>query len=206
MTLRRSLTCGLIVMAGLCGYVHIVAAPEAVSSMARMGEVAPDFAIKDVYGKGYTLSEFKGRIIVLEWLNPACPFSKARHEDKTMQNTYARYAGKGVIWLGIDSSHFAKAEAVRVHMAEKHLNYPVLLDADGKVGQQYGAKTTPHMFVIDKAGKLVYSGAIDDDAGGGKSEKETVNYVALAIDSLLAGKDIPKPQTRSYGCSVKYAR
>jgi len=185
-----AITSGLVLL-------QAVAGPAAGTLKAEVGAPAPGFSLPDTYGKTFTLAEFKGKTVVLEWLNQKCPVSRGKHKDKTMQTTYAKYADKGVVWLGIDSSHYLKAESNRVYAAQKHLNYPILNDPDGKVGWAYGAKTTPHMFVIDKEGKLIYDGAIDD--------KGKTNYVAAALDSLLAGKPVAKPKTQPYGCSVKYA-
>lgn len=168
--------------------------PEA----AKVGAAAPDFKLKDLYGKEFTLSEFKDKIVVLEWLNIGCPVSQGAHEEQTMQKTYRKYAGKDVIWLGIDTTSGASAEKDRVYGVEMMLPYPILLDKEGKVGHAYGAKTTPHMFVIDKSGKLAYAGAIDD--------KGDTNYVAGAIDAILAGKTPSPAETKSYGCGIKYPR
>ena len=165
---------------------------------AKVGGAAPDFKLKDLYGKEFSLSEFKDKVVVLEWLNIGCPVSKGAHEEQTMQKTYRKYAGKGVVWLGIDTTSGASAEKDRVYGAEMMLPYPILMDAEGKVGHAYGAKTTPHMFVIDKTGKLAYAGAIDD--------KGDTNYVANAIEAVLAGKEPSPSQTKSYGCGIKYPK
>jgi len=164
---------------------------------AKLGEPAPDFALKDVYGKEFKLSAFKDKIVVLEWINKGCPISRGCHDKGVMQNTYKKYAGKGVIWLAIDTTSGAKPEENRVYAAEQGLAYPVLHDPDGKVGRAYDARTTPHMFVIDQAQKLVYDGAIDD--------QDKTNYVAAALDHVLADKPVEKPRTEPYGCTVKYA-
>lgn len=197
MNAKRLTAIAVVAIAGSLVLLQAIAAPPAGTKKAEVGAPAPGFSLPDTYGKTFTLSEFKGKTVVLEWVNQKCPISRGKHEDKTMQTTYAKYAAKGVVWLGIDSSHYLKAESNRVYAAEKHLNYPILHDPDGKVGRAYGAKTTPHMFVVDKEGKLTYDGAIDD--------KSKTNYVAAALDSLLAGKPIAKRKTEPYGCSVKYA-
>jgi len=197
MQANRLTAIAIVAVIGSLVYLQAIAKPPAEAPKAEVGAPAPGFSLPDTYGKTFTLAEFKGKIVVLEWLNQKCPISRGKHEDKTMQTTYAKYAAKGVIWLGIDSSHYLKAESNRVYAAEQYLNYPILNDPDGKVGRAYGATNTPHMFVIDKEGKLAYEGAIDDQ---GKT-----NYVAAAIDSVLAGKPVAKPVTRPYGCSVKYA-
>ncbi|HSW45192.1 MAG TPA: redoxin domain-containing protein [Phycisphaerae bacterium] len=198
---------GLAAISGGWLYTRTSAQSAAGSSpQAEVGRPAPDFELKDTYGKTFTLKEFKDHIVVLEWFNPGCPFVKGRHGDQTMQKTYARYAGKGVIWLAIDSTAGAKPDKNRVYAAEQHLAYPVLMDADGRVARAYGAKTTPHMLVIDRSGKLAYTGAIDDDPGGQKDKKEVANYVAAALDDLLADKAVAKSRTQPYGCSIKMAQ
>jgi len=189
----------VVAVAGMVGalvYTQLTAAEAGAEAKADLGKPAPEFALKDVYGKEFKLSDFKERVIVLEWINKGCPVSKGAHEKKVMQDTYKKYAGKGVVWLAIDTTVGTKPEDNRVYAAEMSLAYPILHDVEGKVGRAYGAKTTPHMFVIDKAGKLAYTGAIDD--------REKTNYVAAALDALLAGKPVAKAKTEPYGCSVKY--
>ncbi|NLX13711.1 MAG: redoxin domain-containing protein [Phycisphaerales bacterium] len=182
---------------GLLVYTQLIAAPTAGEAKAQIGQSAPDFSLKDSFGKTFSLSEFKDRIVVLEWMNKDCPFVVEAHNKKrVMQNTYAKFAGKGVIWLGIDTTHGRQVEHNRIWAAEAGLAYPILFDEEGKVGRAYGATNTPHMFVIDKAGKLAYMGAIDD--------KGEVNYVEKAIKELLDDKTVSTPKTPPYGCNVKY--
>lgn len=197
MKANQTIVITIAILLGGLFYLQAIAETPTATVKAAVGKAAPNFSLPDTYGKTFKLAEFKGKIVVLEWLNQKCPVSKGKHDDKTMQNTYAKYADKGVFWLGIDSSHYQNPESNRVYAAQQHLNYPILHDREGKVGKAYGAKTTPHMFVIDKEGKIVYDGAIDD--------KSKTNYVAAAIDSLLAGEPIAKSKTQPYGCSVKYA-
>jgi peroxiredoxin len=188
--------CGLVGSAAYwLGPIARAAEGGAKAAAAKVGEAAPDIALKDTYGKEFKLSEFKGKIVVLEWLNQACPVSRGKHEDKTMQNTYKKYADK-VVWIGIDTTNGVKPESNRVYAAKMQLAHPILIDVDAKAGHAFGAKTTPHMFVIDKDGKLAYDGAIDDQG--------QTNYVAAAIDSLVAGKPVSKSKTDPYGCGVKY--
>ncbi|MHC4444401.1 MAG: thioredoxin family protein [Planctomycetota bacterium] len=185
-----------VMVVGAIVYTQSPAETTQPQIKAQIGKPAPDFKLKDTLGKEFTLKEFKGRYVVLEWINQQCPISKGAHDKKQMQKTYKKYAAKGVIWLAIDTSHYAKPEKNRVYAAQQGLAYPILHDPNGKVGRAYQAKTTPHMFVIDKKGILAYHGAIDDQG--------TTNYVAAALDSLLAGKEVLKPKTKPYGCSVKY--
>lgn len=172
------------------------------------GKKAPDFALKSFDGKETSLGALKGKIVVLEWINFECPFSKYHYETKTtMADMAKKYKAKGVTWLAINSTNHTKA-AANTAFAKKHkLPYPILNDIPGEVGKAYGARTTPHIFVIDKTGSIAYDGAIDNAPLGkiAKNEKY-VNYVSQALDALLAGKPITTKQTKSYGCSVKYAK
>jgi len=172
------------------------------------GETAPDFTLPDTEGGEHTLSAYlaDGRTVVLEWFNADCPFIKKHHgTHKTMNDTYAA-ADSNVVWLCVCSS----APGKQGHGLERNtkareaygMPYPVLLDPKGEVGRLYGAKATPHMFVIDAAGTVVYHGAIDDDRSAGKLG--VTNYVAIALAALAAGEPVPIVETRPYGCSVKY--
>lgn len=180
------------------------AAAQPAAGLA-IGKPAPDFTLKGVDGKEYKLSDAKGKVVVLEWTNHECPFVK-RHqaEKKTMQNTFAKFQGKPVMWMAIDSTATCaeKAGAIKEFATKNGTTYPILLDADGKVGKMFGAKTTPHMFVIDQKGNLAYMGAIDNDEKGDNAK--ATNYVEQAVDSLLAGSAVATAETKSYGCSVKY--
>ncbi len=172
---------------------------------AEVGKPAPDFVLKDLDGNEHKLSDLKGKIVVLEWTNHECPYV-VRHESraKTMQNTAQKFADSGVVWLAVNSSHFAeqKADQLRKWIKDNEINYPILLDAEGKVGRMYQAKTTPHMFVIDRMGVLVYAGAIDDDPQGQKDTPR--NFVEEAVQSLLNNSTVAVATTKPYGCNVKY--
>ena len=173
-----------------------VAADTKPAAKAELGKPAPGFELKDTYGKTFKLSDFTGRVVVLEWINRTCPVSRQCHEKAVMQKTYKKYAAKGVIWLAIDTTVGTDPESNRVYAATQGLAYPILHDLDGKVGRAYGAATTPHMYVIDKKGNLAYGGAIDD-----RAEK---NYVADALKAVLSDQKVAKAWTKPYGCSVKY--
>jgi len=177
------------------------------------GETAPDFTLKGLNPKmkDVKLSSFKGKTIVLEWLNHGCPFVRKHYDSGNMQSLQTKYTGQNVIWLSVISSAEGKQGyvdekgALKDKMDNKSGATDILLDPTGKVGQLYGAKTTPHMFIIDKAGTLVYQGAIDDQPDTDKgSIPSAKNYVAMALDELAAGKKITSHTTKSYGCSVKY--
>lgn len=165
---------------------------------AKVGEPAPALTLKDLHGKEVRLADLRGKIVVLEWLNKGCPYSVKA--CPTMVATAEKYASRGVVWLGIDSTHGATAQENLDYAAEKKIHYPILMDGDGKVGRAYGARTTPHMFVIDAKGTLVYAGAIDNR----KSGADYRNYVVEALDALLAGKPVEVSETQPYGCTVKY--
>lgn len=173
----------------------------------QVGERAPDFTLADTAGKAHHLGEYvaEGKTVVLEWFNPDCPFVKKHHKTfDTMRTT--RSGSPDVVWLAINSGAPGKQgyglEHNRQAKATYGMEYPVLLDEDGTVGRLYGAKTTPHMFIISK-GVLVYAGAIDDNPSpAGKPGK--TNHVATALAELAEGKEVAVSQTKSYGCSVKY--
>lgn len=174
------------------------------SVQAQVGKPAPEFTLKSVDGKEFKLSDFKGKIVVLEWTNHECPVVNRCHGAHVMSETMAKFKGKPVEWVAIDSSSFCadKVESIKTWTAQQKITYPYLLDAAGKVGHLFGAKTTPHMFVIDKDGVLAYSGAIDNNPYG--KEDNVTNYVEQTIESLLIGSTVVTKTTKSYGCSVKY--
>lgn len=181
------------------------------ANAVETGSTAPSFTLTDTNGKTHSLSDFKGKVVVLEWVNHGCPFVKKHYNTNNMQGLQKEYTGKGVIWLSVASSAKGKEGYMSADEWNKKITESVssptavLLDADGKVGKKYGAKTTPHMFIIDKEGKLVYQGAIDDKSGYEKEEVAVAkNYVKAALDEILAGKAVTTATTESYGCSVKY--
>lgn len=176
--------------------------------VAKVGSLAPDFTLTDTEGKEVKLSSFAGKPVVLEWFNPDCPFVKKYHEgNKTMAELNEKYSAKGVVFLAINSGAAGKQGSGKEHNAKARtawkLAYPVLLDETGKVGRQYGSKHTPTMYVIDKNGVLAYSGAIDDSKDDVTKVGKT-NYIANALDELLANKPVTTTQTEAFGCAVKY--
>jgi peroxiredoxin len=177
------------------------------------GEKAPNFTLKGMNPKGQdvTLSDFKGKIVVLEWLNHGCPFVRKHYDSGNMQSLQKKFTSQNIIWLSIVSSAEGKQGYVDTKGAiEEYKEYKsaatdVLLDPTGKVGQAYSAKTTPHMYIIDKEGTLVYQGGIDDKADTDKKSISTAkNFVANALNELMAGKKITAHTTKAYGCAVKY--
>lgn len=189
----------------------LVRAASETEAAAQVGKAAPDFKLPATNGKTVDLSQYKGKVVVLEWFNHQCPFVKKHYESGNMQALQKDYTAKGVVWLSICSSAKGKQGygSAAEHDAEvkstKAAPTAVLMDEDGKVGHLYGAKTTPDMFVIDKKGVLVYAGAIDSQADTDISSiKGAKNYVKEALDELLQGKTVATSSVKSYGCSVKY--
>lgn len=170
-----------------------------------VGNVAPDFTGTDQHGNEVNLSDHAGKIVVLEWTSPACPFVVAHYSDeqRTMTKLSEKY-GDDVVWLAIDSSNFAKANDLAKWSEDRGIDYPIIIDPSGSIGQIYGAKTTPHMFVIDTSGTIVYEGAIDNNPRG-QADNPT-NYVETALDAIVSGEKIATTTTKPYGCSVKYAK
>ena len=178
---------------------------------AKVGAPAPDFTLVDLDGKQVSLSSFRGKTVVLEWFNPGCPFVKASHTKGSLVDTAARHAKNGVVWLAINSGAAGKqghgVEANRAGRETFKLEHPILLDEDGRVGHAYAAAHTPHLYVIDKEGVLVYRGAIDnapDAEGQSPTSGKLVNYVDAALSDIAAGRPVATPETEAYGCSVKY--
>lgn len=169
------------------------------------GQAAPDFALVDHVGKTHKLSDYKGKVVVLEWTNPECPFVVRHYKAKTMKTLADQYKGKEVVWLAINSSHFANPTVNKKFVDDEKLTYAVLDDAKGTVGHAYGARTTPDMFVVDPAGKIAYRGAIDNDPFGDKKAAEKVNYIGAALPAVIGKTALATPRTKPYGCSVKYA-
>jgi peroxiredoxin len=168
--------------------------------------IAPDFKLKNHDGKEVKLADYKGKIVVLEWINQECPFVKYHYEKKsTMKELAAKYKDKKVAWLAIDSTNHQKTEKNKEY-AEKHkILHPILDDRTGKVGRAYKATNTPHMFIIDTNGNIAYNGAIDNaPLGKVPKDKELVNYVDKALEELTSGKTVSIAKTKPYGCTVKY--
>ena len=187
----------------------LVAVTLATSLQATptIGQPAPEFTLTDTAGKSHKLSDFAGKIVVLEWVNDGCPFVQRHYNSKNMQTLQQTYTDKGVIWLSICSSgkgeqgNHSGADWEKIRQKQGHESTALLIDEPGAVGRLYGAKTTPHMFIIDAQGKLVYNGAIDSN---NNDVTKAENYVAAALDALLAGKPVAKATSTPYGCGVKY--
>ncbi len=175
-----------------------------------MGSLAPDFALTSIEGKQVKLSDYKGKIVVLEWFNPGCPFVQKHYKNENMQSLQSEFTGKGVVWLTINSTHpkhpnFMTPKKATAMVKEKGMKCTeMLMDPDGKVGKIYGAKTTPHMFIVNQQEKLVYQGAIDDTPSPWADPKVAQNYVRMALDEILVRKPVSIHETKPYGCSIKY--
>jgi glutathione peroxidase-family protein len=174
------------------------------------GNAAPDFSLTDIDGVTHKLSDFKGKVVVLEWMNPGCPFVVGHYANGNMPKLQKKYTDDGVIWLTINSTRPDHPEAQTAEQCKKtfvawHSAATAnLMDEDRKIGHLYNAKTTPHMFIVSPDGNITYQGAIDDDRSTGGGANAKVNYVAQALDEMEAGKPVSISTTKSYGCSVKY--
>ena len=195
-----------ILAAAVAGAVAAMAQAAAV-----VGQPAPDFTLVDSHGAKHSLSELKGKIVVLEWVNYRCPFVGKHYGSGNMQQLQKTYTGKGVVWLSINSSAegregYFEPDQINALMKEKGAAPTAyLVDSDGAVGRAYGAKTTPHMFVVNAKGAVVYAGGIDDTPSTDQADIKTAkNFVRAALDEALAGKPVTTASAAPYGCSVKY--
>lgn len=184
---------------------------SAAQAAVAPGQAAPEFSLVDISGKVQKLSDYHGKYVVLEWFNAECPFVQKHYESGNMQALQARYTQKGVVWLGINStsprhSNYRDPARSQTILKEwKSAPTAFVLDPDGRVGKQYGARTTPHMYVIDPKGTLVYVGGIDDKPSTSQRDIATArNLVAAALDDSLSSKPVGTPSAMPYGCSVKY--
>jgi len=189
----------------------VVLNPLTHANEAVVGKPAPGFTATDSNGKSHSLSDYKGKVVVLEWLNHGCPYVKKHYNSGKMQSLQNTYTEKGVVWFSIISSapgtqgYCTPEEANDVIKQKQAFPTALLLDPDGIVGKLYGAKVTPHMYIINSDGVLVYNGGIDDIRSTNVDDiAKAKNYVQLALDEVLAGKEVSIKTSRPYGCSVKY--
>jgi peroxiredoxin len=182
-----------------------------VAHAATVGQQAPTFAGKDSQGKTESLGQYRGKYLVLEWTNLSCPYTKKHYDSGNMQALQQQWTGKGVVWLTVLSSSpgeegYLTAPQENAQIEKEHAHpTAAILDPSGEIGRLYSAKTTPHMFVIDPEGKLIYAGAIDDKATTNTGDvKSAKNYVSAALTEAMAGQPVQVASTRPYGCSVKY--
>lgn len=174
---------------------------------AKVGEAAPAFSLTDQEGKAVTLADFAGKVVVLEWFNDGCPYVQKHYKEGHMNNLAAQYKEKGVVWIAVNSTNTTTNEKNKAIATKWTINRSILNDASGATGKAYGAKTTPDMFVIGTDGKIAYKGAIDSTSDSETSSiAASTNYVAKALDETLAKTAVSTPETKPYGCSVKYAK
>ena len=182
------------------------------SAAPAPGQPAPSFRASDVTGKAVSLADFKGKYVVLEWNNPGCPFVQKHYDSGNMQSLQKRYGAENVAWLSINSTSESSSDymapAKLAAWFKQHNAAPtaVLMDTNGEVGRAFGAKVTPHMYVIDPNGTLVYAGAIDDKRSANPADVKTAsNFVATALTEAKSGKPVSKATSNAYGCSIKYS-
>jgi peroxiredoxin len=208
----------LLSLATGCSRDHSAPTPPAIPALTSSAasapdarKPAPDFELKDVDGHAFHLADLRGKIVVLEWFNPKCPFVNAAHTKGSLKAAAARHIARGAVWLGIDSAAPGRQgydpDEIRDGVKRFGLTHPILRDETGVVGHAYEATNTPHMFVIDTSGRIAYAGAIDNSPDG-EGESPTggslVNYVDEALADLAADRPVRTPRTKAYGCSVKY--
>jgi peroxiredoxin len=189
-----------------------LAAPAVLAQTAAIGQPAPAFQLADTQGKPVKLADFKGKFVVLEWTNPGCPFVVKHYGSQNMQALQKEATGQGVVWLSISSTapghsdYLAPAALAAQYQTWGAAPAAMLMDDAGQVGRAYGARTTPHMYVIDPKGVLVYAGGIDDKRSANPADVKTAkNFVRAALGEALAGKPVSTPTATPYGCSIKYA-
>ena len=185
--------------------VMALTATVGLSAAARVGELAPSFSNQDVNGKTHTLSEMKGRWVVLEWHNPACEFTQKHYNSGNLPRLQQEWTAKGIVWLTVVSPSVPADRAMSLINAKGGAQTAVLLDADATTARAYEAKTSPQMFVIDPRGVVVYNGAIDDKPTPNIEDVATAkNFVAAALKEAMAGRPVSTPSSRPYGCAVTY--
>lgn len=207
---RRGLITGALLILGAF-LINGMADGEARAAGAEAGKSAPDFSFTDIEGTAAKLSDFSGKYVVIEWYNHGCPFTEKHYKSDKMQDLQRKYAEAGVVWIAVNSTNDGHADykdaAITRKEAEAYgtsATY-IVLDPSGDIGKLYGAKTTPDVFIIDPQGKIIYKGAADSinstDAG---DIAKADNYIDLALTEAMAGKPVTTPETKPYGCSVKY--
>ena len=201
---RATTTLTAVALIAAAAATQFARADDDKKAVAKIGETAPQFTLENQDGKKVSLSDYAGKIVVLEWTNPGCPVVQRHYKANTMTTLQKKYSKQGIVWLAINSTHDSSNSVNLEWAKEQNISYPILNDAAGDTGHAYGAKSTPDMYVIGKDGKLLYSGAIDNDPDGSKTDAQ--NYVSKALDEVLADKKVSVPETKSYGCAVHYAK
>jgi peroxiredoxin len=199
-------------MKSLLAATLLASAVGLAGAAATVGQPAPAFTAVDAAGKTVNLADFKGRHVVLEWVNPDCPYVQKHYGSANMQGTQKDAGAKGVVWLAVNSTardhsdYKTPAAMVQWMQAQKAAASATLMDSEGKVGRAYGARTTPHLYIVDPQGILVYAGGIDNKPSSNPADiPGATNHVKVALAEATAGKAISQPTTRPYGCSVKYS-
>jgi peroxiredoxin len=210
---RRTFVAGTT-LAGLATVAGrgILASPAWAAGVAKVGETAPAFTTAATNGRSVSLADQRGKIVILEWTNHDCPYVRKHYDSGNMQTLQKEITAQGVVWLTLISSspgtqgYVSPKEADELTASRKANPTAVLLDPSGAVGKAYGATNTPHMYIVDKAGLLVYAGAIDDRPTTRRADVQGAhNYVRAALEDMAAGRAVQTPVTRAYGCTVKYA-
>lgn len=203
---RSMLSLYPLTLAALCGLTA-----GAVQAAATVGQAAPAFTLKDASGKTVSLADYRGKHVVLEWTNPGCPFVQKHYNSGNMPATQKDAMGKGVVWLAINSTetqsrdYLEPAKLVAWKKERQSTPNAILMDEEGTVGKAYGARTTPHMYIINPQGQLIYAGGIDSIPSASTDDiAKATNYVKVAVGEALAGKPLSVSSTRPYGCSIKY--
>ena len=199
------LGCGHATASGSAGESAAPIGSEA-GEIAEIGKSAPDFELTDLEGNPVRLADHRGKTVVLEWMNIDCPVWRGRMEE--LAATHGRFVSDGsgdVVWLNVDSTYYISPEKLREFATANGVTRTMLVDPTGRVGRMYDARTTPHMFVIDDKGVLIYDGALDNQKSRG-ADDPFVNHVSAALDATLAGGTVSEPKTLPYGCSVKYKK
>ena len=209
---RRAFLANTSLVALSAGAAGSIALPRAAWAAAKVGEAAPPFTATTSAGPSVSLGDYRGKIVILEWTNHDCPYVRKHYDTSNMQALQKEATGEGVIWLTVISSapgtqgYVSPADANELTSTRKAVPTAVVLDPKGTVGKMYGATNTPHMYIVDKGGVLVYAGAIDDKPTTRKSDVQGAqNYVRAALQAVAAGEPVKTPVTRAYGCTVKYA-
>ncbi len=181
---------------------------DAKEKVVQIGEKVPNFTLTDSAGRERSLSSYAGKTVILEWINPECPYVVNCYRSGAMTGAYKKVKAldAAVVWLAINSTRTTKAEPNQYWIKQHKIEYPILLDLEGTVGRLYDARRTPHMFVIDKQGILRYHGAIDDNQFANKPADEVTNYVVNAVKQVVAGDTVSPDYAKPYGCTVKYKR
>jgi len=198
-TMAAILAISVVILSG-CKSKEPAEGPEA-------SKKGPEFTLKSFDGKEVSLSDYKGKIVVLEWFNDECPYVRYHYDTvHTMVELANKYKAKNVVWLAINSTNHTTPQQNKDFAAKHNLPYPILDDRPGNVGRAYGATNTPHMFIIDTKSNIAYEGAIDNNTSIDANKKDVINYVDRALTELTSSKAVSSPKTKPYGCSVKYAR